>query len=148
MLIRNSRLQPCRCLCRALLHTTYTRPLRRTILQCSQIRLTLVRTFMAVVLYVENPRAGSAWAPVLKRLSISVYVRSRQGACRGAPGPKPRIGIKGTKGSKFGGVDIVEQEVTERTENLSSVASCLEQVFHLLAPGKINRLTPSVTFLS
>jgi hypothetical protein len=37
---------PCRCLCRALVQTTNTRPLRRTILQFSQIRLTLVRTFI------------------------------------------------------------------------------------------------------
>src|SRR5437763_13562939 len=40
-------LYPCRCLCRAFVQTTYTRPLRRTILQCSQIFFTLVRNFMA-----------------------------------------------------------------------------------------------------
>jgi len=41
-------LQPWRCLWRGLLQTTYTTPWRRTILQFSQIRLTLARTFMAL----------------------------------------------------------------------------------------------------
>ena len=38
--------QPCRCLWRGLVQITYTLPWRRTILQFSQIRLTLDRTFM------------------------------------------------------------------------------------------------------
>jgi hypothetical protein len=37
---------PWRCLCRGLLQTTNTTPRRRTILQFSQTRLTLARTFM------------------------------------------------------------------------------------------------------
>jgi hypothetical protein len=75
-----SLLQPCLCLCRALLQTTYTRPLRRTILQCSQIFLTLVRTFMAVLTYVESLRAACTRRLGLKRLSISLYVATVQGA--------------------------------------------------------------------
>ena len=38
---------PCRCLCLVLVQITRTTPLRRTILQFSQIRRTLVRTFIS-----------------------------------------------------------------------------------------------------
>jgi hypothetical protein len=61
--------QPCRCLWRAFVQTTYTRPLRRTILQCSQIFRTLVRTF------ITPP------SPVgVKRVSIDVSADFRKGA--------------------------------------------------------------------
>jgi hypothetical protein len=39
-----------RCLCLVLLQITRTVPLRRTILQFSQMRLTLVLTFMSIAL--------------------------------------------------------------------------------------------------
>src|SRR6478672_7118601 len=88
-----SLLQPCRCLCRALVQTTYTRPLRRTILQCSQIRLTLVRTFMAhtsrsrlakatqyIGLRLEPARGPEAFSATKKPLwhSICVKILSEQ----------------------------------------------------------------------
>jgi hypothetical protein len=44
-----SKLYPCRCLWRGFVHTTKTVPRRRTILQCSQIRLTLARTFITTL---------------------------------------------------------------------------------------------------
>src|SRR5262245_27266861 len=57
LVIEASLHQPCLCLCRAFLHTTYVRLLRRTIPQFSQILLTLVRTFMASLpnLYAHRP---------------------------------------------------------------------------------------------
>src|SRR3954447_1031230 len=48
--------QPCRCLWRGLAQMTYTLPRRRTILQFSQIRLTLDRTFIALKLAFRHRR--------------------------------------------------------------------------------------------
>ena len=45
--------QPCRCLWRGFVQITYTLPARRTILQFSQIRFTLDRTFMVFVNHIE-----------------------------------------------------------------------------------------------
>src|SRR6187431_105524 len=48
---RKSKIQndyPCFCLCLVLVQITRTTPLRRTILQFSQIRRTLARTFIAL----------------------------------------------------------------------------------------------------
>jgi hypothetical protein len=46
---------PCFCLCFTLVQITRTTPLRRTILQFSQMRFTLVLTFMTGSLYDDNP---------------------------------------------------------------------------------------------
>lgn len=40
---------PCRCLCRGLVQITLTTPWRRIILQCSQILLTEVHTFIELL---------------------------------------------------------------------------------------------------
>ena len=72
--------QPCRCLWRGLLHTTKTTPPRRTILQFSQIRLTLARIFMAeTTLSISN---GT------KCCSIAASCPTTQGP-RGGPGKFP-----------------------------------------------------------
>ena len=63
--------QPCRCLWRGFLHTTKTTPRRRTILQLSQMRLTLARTFM-VLTYSGEPTCNPA--------NIMPVVGSVQGA--------------------------------------------------------------------
>jgi len=57
---------PCRCLCFVFVQITRTTPLRRTILQFSQIRLTLLRTFMTRSL-----------SRSLGRYSYSDYLTSR-----------------------------------------------------------------------
>jgi hypothetical protein len=56
--IRGISSYPCFCLCLVFVQMTRTTPLRRTILQFSQIRLTLARTFMtASVDYALKPAA-------------------------------------------------------------------------------------------
>jgi len=45
---------PCFCLCFVFVQITRTIPLRRTILQFSQIRLTLARTFMATPVLIAS----------------------------------------------------------------------------------------------
>jgi hypothetical protein len=52
-----------------LVHTTYTTPRRRTILQFSQIRFTLARTFMATSL-----RLSTSYGTV-KLINIAVFAR-------------------------------------------------------------------------
>ena len=75
------------------MHTTYTRPFRRTTLQFSQIFFTLARTFMTRPTKSADNRdgpAGHLGSVQGKRLSIAVWSAGEQG-----PGGANLTGIGG-----------------------------------------------------
>src|SRR4051812_32829380 len=86
---RSARPQPCRCLWRGFSQITYTLPRRRTILQCSQIRLTLDRIFIGLPTLFPSiarpkPEAAPAWGrlvpnpnPVLRPNWANIQIAPR-----------------------------------------------------------------------